>query len=240
MADDATEGTEPNAAGANWLLSMADLVSILVCFFVLLFSMTNIERNKWQCLVDSLAAREPTVVDQSGAEAAAPTPAVARIETVPAVDLGYLGNVLAGKLAADPVLKEALMARTEDGLAIALPSELLFPSGRAEAGPGARAALERVGAVLKALGNAIEVRGYTDPDPVLGGEFSSNWTLSLARAKTVASALAEAGYARPILALGQADGRYDDLSPELATPERMRLARRVDIVIRPTATEMAP
>jgi len=87
---------------------------------------------------------------------------------------------------------------------------------------------------LRNIGNQIEINGHTDPVPATGGEYASNWELSVARAAAVANALRRSGYAEDIIALGFADSRFSQL-PDLPTDQRNALGRRVDIVVLPDA-----
>jgi chemotaxis protein MotB len=238
MTDDMFEQSTPAPDSAPWLISMTDLVSILLCFFIMIFSMSTLELDKWRKLTGMPGTAQPTAVERPAPPPAA-TPEIPRVEAPLGADLGYLGNVLAGKLAADPLLHGALVARSPDGLVIALPSRLLFASGSDALSAPARAALDRLGDVLRALDNRIEVRGQTDPAPIETADFPSNWELSLARAEAVRAALLHSGYDGPLLAFGQADARFADLPVALPEAERLRLARRVDLVIRPTAVRRA-
>ena len=87
-----------------------------------------------------------------------------------------------------------------------------------------------LGGILRNIDNQISVNGHSDQVPPEGGEYASNWELSLARA--IANVLRSSGYTEDIAALGSADGKYNEL-PELEENERRILARRVDIVARP-------
>ncbi|HLI13171.1 MAG TPA: flagellar motor protein MotB [Alphaproteobacteria bacterium] len=235
---DGSEGMEEgDVAGANWLLSMADLVSLLLAFFIMMFAMSHLEADKWRRLTQIVSSAIPAVAEMSAPVARMPAPqALPGARGGLGVDLGYLDAVLAEKFAHDPMLRDAVLERGADGLVIALPGELLFAPGAAEPSPDAAAALMRLGGMLGNIANGIEVRGYADPTPIHTTAFPSNWELSLARAVAVASALGQAGRARGILALGQADARFGDLSAALPEAARQRLARRVDVVVRPNVT----
>jgi chemotaxis protein MotB len=240
MSDELMPLCEGSGAGASWLLSMTDLVSLLAAAFIMLFSMSSVETAKWRQFARFQTAKMPAVADRSAAVEPSVPAALPRARHGDAADLGYLGAVLAQKFAADPVLKEALLARREDGLAIALPGDLLFAPGSANPSREAQAALRRLGEALRPLANAVEVRGHSDPRPIETAEFASNWELSIARARAVARGLADAGYDRGIVALGDADSRYGDLDPAIPEAERMRLARRVDVILRPRAAGGEP
>jgi flagellar motor protein MotB len=98
----------------------------------------------------------------------------------------------------------------------------------------AEAAIVALAAVLRNVGNRIDVFGHTDPEPVSGARFPSNRALSLARARTVMRMLHDAGYGRRIAAFGLGDTRFGDLARVEPRERRYQLARRVDIVVRPS------
>lgn len=98
----------------------------------------------------------------------------------------------------------------------------------------ARAALFRLGGALSTVANQLGVNGHSDPSPVAGGDYASNWELSTARAAAVANQLRAAGYADPIVAFGYSDSRYDQLPP-MPPAQRQLMGRRVDIVVFPTS-----
>ncbi|HEY6335501.1 MAG TPA: flagellar motor protein MotB [Alphaproteobacteria bacterium] len=224
---------------AAWLLSMTDLVSILLCFFIMLFSMSSVDTDKWQGLASADTTDQLAIVDQSESEPAAAKPLVPRASLANAADLGYLAAVIADKLASDRMLRGALIARSEDSLVIALPGQLLFAAGSAAPAPPARDALVSLSRILSMLDNRIEVRGHGDSMPVNNGMFASNWDLALARAASVAAIIREAGYSRAIVAFGQPEMPDDGNAVGPTGTRRPGFAHVIDIVIRPSATEAA-
>jgi len=225
--------------GAAWLLSMTDLVSILLCFFIMLFSMSSADTDKWQGLASADTTDQLAIVDQPESEPAAANPLVPRANLANAADLGYLAAVIADKLASDRLLRGALLARSDDSLIIALPGQLLFAAGSAALAPPARDALVRLSSILSTLDNRVEVRGHGDSTPVNHGIFASNWDLALARATSVAAIIHDAGYSRAIVAFGQPETPDDGNAVGSTGAGRPNFAHVIDIVIRPSATEAA-
>lgn len=215
-----------------WLVSFADLIALMLAFFVLLYAMQRIESGDWKALVDSLSRSL-----RPGVEAAAPQPAVyENVESVnraAAADLGYIESLLRSQREGDAALDGILLRRFDDRLVIMLPSDLLFRSGAFEPMASARDKISRLAAILHNVPNRIDVYGHTDPNPVGQGRLRTNWELSLARAVAVAGQLHAFGYRRPIAAFGVADTRMSDIALEVSRERQFSLARRVDIVVRP-------
>lgn len=216
-----------------WMLTFTDLVSLLLTFFVMLFAMTNVKIDEWDKVIDSLSQTLNPAIEEVVNK---PT-AQLNIGTLfrrHAVNLDYLASVFEENLSSDPVLRNALVVRLEDRLIVALPGDLLFQPGAAVISESARDAMFTLGAMFANVGNSIAVNGHTDPDAPGGGGFASNWELSVARASSVANAIRRGGYDEQIVAFGLAATQYN-LLPNLDDAERRRMARRVDIVVMPTA-----
>ncbi len=221
----------PAPSGA-WMVIFTDLVALMLTFFVLLFSMSNVQVDRWDQMTDALSqtlnpAREKpetTVTTQYN---------IASLFRKRAVNLDYLGAVLEDTVVGDPVLRQGRILNLEDRLIIALPGDRLFSPGRAELSEDGRQALFVLGGVLRNVDNQIGVNGHTDPRPAEENVFNSKWEMTLARAVVIANTLKHVGYSEDIIAYGYADSRYADL-PDLPEAERQELARRVDIVVFPT------
>lgn len=227
------EPIRPAVSRRAWMITFSDLISLLLVFFVLLFSMYSVKFDRWQSTVESLSeALNPRRVD-----ALAPFPSALNIGKVSRkrmIDLDYLAPLLQQSFKSDALLSESKIMRHGDRLIVALPSDLLFDPGRAVLSRKAREAVFNLGGILRTLGNRIGVNGHSDPEPLTGTAYPSNWELSLARAAAVADTLRRSGYEREIVAYGFADSRYEEL-PAMNQAQRHALARRVDIVVFATA-----
>ena len=227
--EDFPESPPPNR---GWMVIFTDLVSLMLTFFVLLFSMSSVQIDRWKEMVDALS-QSLNLAREKVETLPAAQYNIATIFRKRAVNLDYLGAVLGDMVTQDPVLAQGRLLGLEDRLVVALPGDLVFDPGGAAISERGRQALFVLGGVLRNVGNQIGVNGYTDSAPPGGGSYPSNWELSLARAVAVANSLKRSGYTDDILAYGYADSRSGQL-PDLPGEERRSLARRVDVVILPT------
>jgi len=234
LDDDITSNTQHDE-GSNqaWMITFADLVSLMLTFFVLLFSMSSLQTDKWDAMTDTLTQTlnpgKLTTVAAATAEFN-----IGSIFRRQATDLDYLSGVLQRGVQGDELLRTAKIMLLDDRLVVALPGDLLFAPGQAVMPDEARSALFTLGSLLRNVGNQIGVNGHTDPvPPSEDSGFSSNWELSLARSAAVANALRGSGYTDDIIAFGYSDSRFAQL-PEIRAADRAKLGRRVDIVIFPT------
>lgn len=231
--DDMMQTSQPASNRAAWMVTFTDLVSLMLTFFVMLFSMSSLQMDEWDAMTDTLTQ----TLNPGKLTTVAAATAEFNIGTIfrrEATDLDYLSGVLERGVAEDEILKSSKIMLLDDRLVVALPGDLLFPSGRAEMPEEAQSAMFTLGSLLRNVGNQIGVNGHTDPIPPSGQSgFSTNWELSVARSAAVANALRRSGYTDDIIAFGYADSRYRQL-PDIGAEERGKLGRRVDIVIFPT------
>ena len=219
-----------------WLVSFADLVALLLAFFVMLFATQRVERLPWEALIDSLSrSLNPKQVEQKPEPSAEQN--VRRLSARRAVDLRYLEKLLHGKMAAEPALQTILIRRGDAQLTIELPADSLFPAGSAKLTQGARRVIFSLAGILRDVGNRIDIHGHTDPSPVRGEEHTSNWEMSIARATAVADELHRVGYHRRISALGYADTKFSNVSGFGEPTRAYSAARRVEVIVRPTRQE---
>jgi chemotaxis protein MotB len=223
-------------AGASWLVTFTDLTVLVLTFFVLLFSMSTVRKEHWDALVSTLADTLHPTTDRSSRKVAAPLNVVTTGQDE-AIDLEYLASVLEQKMRRDELLGRAVLRRLRDRLVVSLPSDVLFAPGSAELDESARQALFVLSGVLTNVPNRVDVLGYTDPRSVGDPAYASNWELSLARAVAVAEELRRSGYRRRMVTLGLGDSRFVGLASSLPQARREALARRVDLVIRPSGDE---
>ncbi|MFQ5784687.1 MAG: flagellar motor protein MotB [Alphaproteobacteria bacterium] len=228
---DAPEPPPGRPIDTRWLITFADLIALLLTFFVLLFAMSSVKDETWDVMINSLSqSLSPqrgwhdwiNLVDHTAETVASPA----------AADLDYLYPLIVEKTRADSLLSRTTLGRFDDRLIITLPGDLLFAADSAELGADAERALGLLGETLGHIGNRIEVDGYTDPQPVADGGLAANWELAIDRALVVADALRRAGYTREIVALGLSDPRYDVETGATGSDGRHGFGRQVDVVIR--------
>lgn len=216
----------------RWLITFADVTAVMVAFFVLLFSMTEVNNEKWRGAVDAFD-RQFRIADVQSVSRPVAQVNITQLLSEEGLDLRYLEQIVAQHAREHPGLRDARVENMGDRLLLSLPNTLLFDNASVGLKEGGREVLFLLGGTLAGLENAITVIGHSDPRPLRGTSYASNWELSLARAAQVARALAAAGYKRDIRVIGLGSGRYGELDPALSERERNSLARRVEIVIEP-------
>ncbi len=219
------------AKSQPWLITFADLLSLMLTFFVLLFSMTEVKVEAWQPVVDTLAIKFDSATPREPGTRQFPT-VVPKLLVPTAVDLRYLKAVLAEKLSGGSAFDGWILTQLDDRIVISLKARDLFEPGTATLTEQARLIAGDLAELLQTIRNRVQVNAYLAPDGSGDAAMGMGWRKSLERAVAFAEALNESGYDRPIAALGYGDSRYGDLANSLSPGERAALANRIDLAIR--------
>ncbi len=226
------EDYQPEAqTGGAWMLTFADLLSLILAFFVLLFATTSVKKPEFERIVKSLSQRLNPEAIQEKAEPDAEI-SIEKEQVSYAKDIGYLNQIFTEKMDAAGLKDKLLVQNLEDRLVLSITGEQSFMAGSIKMTPELELLLAQLSGVLRGVGNRIEIHGNADPSPPSGKEFPSNWELSLARALAVGDMLREHGYSHPFSVYGRGDSAYADLPRNLTPQEKLILSRRIDIIIR--------
>jgi len=216
-----------------WLITFTDVMALMLTFFVLLYSMSSPQEEKWEEMSKGLSQKLNAFNAANFRSGTQDVISLDKVDTSRALDIGYV-KVVIGRLLAHKQIEDVMLIENEKRLVLSLPSDLLFQSGQTKIGDDGRQALFELGGILSHVQNRIEVVGHSDPRPITNREvavYKTNWQLSLARAAQVARVLKDVGYKRDITVRGLSSARYDELPEKIPQEERYALSRRVDIVI---------
>ena len=217
--------SEP-ASSSGWMLIFADTLSLLLAFFVLLFSMSTLRVDTWLSMANGLAER----LNPARYESPTPGPSernLPRTSEQSAMNLGYLGPLIEEKLRSNTDLVDLTLTMRPDRIVVSIPSDTLFPKdGAALSRIGTRRVFV-LGGLLGTINNRVVVSSYAEPSTNADAQQSDPMVLSIERAASVARALAESGYNGVASAMGYADPAGQGFAIEPTTRDR----DRVDIVI---------
>lgn len=233
--------------GAKWLTTFNDLMTNLMVFFLLLFSMGHISTAKNKDFTRALQSGlgvllegeqvEVTVVDEGGyggeTVAEGDLQGGGELSAHPQIDSSLLSEwteSLASRVQGLEELKGISTKETRRGLLIRLENEIFFDSGKAEIREGALTALEKVGAIIKDIPNNVRVEGHTDNIPINSDRFPSNWELSTHRALAVVRYFIENSGVDPARLSAAGYGESRPVAPNDSSADRAR-NRRVEILL---------
>jgi chemotaxis protein MotB len=229
----------------RWAIPYGDLVTLLLAFFVVMYSISQVNEGKYRVLSDSLNAAfrgEPTTVSpiQVG-EHAASTLAAPLVQLPNDQKLMALRQLAQqAEKAMAPMIMQGLVdvSRGDGKLTIAIRSDILFASGAAALSSDAQPVIQLLGQVLAAFPVDIQVEGHTDNVAIAGGQFPSNWELSTARALSVVHMLIADGVPPARLsAIGY--GEFHPVAPN-TTPDGRNVNRRVVLSVQASDAAAAP
>lgn len=222
----------------RYLLTYADMITLLLALFIVLYAMSIQDPIKYEIVASSLSKAFNTGGIRGNVN-----------KTM--ISIGPVTNAFAGLTSTGETVGEALtsyaqkeelgdqisVTASKDAVVITLAGGLIFSSGSSELRPEGRQALEFISDRLQDLPdrNPIRIEGHTDNVSPNTDRFPTNWFLSSARAAMAANLLAETGVERMRLqAVGLAETRAigDNL-----TPDGRAKNRRVEIWILPPATQ---
>jgi chemotaxis protein MotB len=229
-------GGHDGAGSMRWLLTYADLITLLMVFFVVLYSISVINQQKYIALSASL--RSSFLMTRSSGDAAIQTSqtpsAVPRNQPDNASQTGLLealGNRIQAQAAERGLSQDVHVSVTPEGLRVSFQAEsVFFAKAQADITPAFQQLLLAVAPLLQPLPNQIQVQGYTDDEPLHSALYATSWELSAARAVNVLRFLSERGGVDPHKLSAVAFGEYHPLYSN-ATPEGQARNRSVDLLV---------
>jgi chemotaxis protein MotB len=221
-----------NNQGASWTMTFADLLSLIITFFVLLYSMSSIVEEDWKVISKSLSQTlSPNLTTKLTYSSSELT--VERVDKKSGSDLDYLFTVLSDKIKFLPNYKTLLkLGKAEDRIIISLLGNNFFIAGSAELPKKAKHIVNFLGQILSTTKNKIEVVSFADPRPPKSDTYPSNWELSLNRAIIVSNALRKYGYPYKIDAFGRSSSLFGEFASDMPLLRKQKLSRRIDIIVR--------
>ncbi len=229
MAKEIEKKEKCEGGAPKWMTTFSDLMSLLLCFFVLLLSFSEMDVARFKEVAGSLrdafgVQREEVVFQIPKGLDVVSTEFPARFtvdELLERVKAAVKLELIKGEIQIES-LKDRVILRFKD--------ELMFPKGSAELTPRAKAVLLKLGEVLALFDGEIIVAGHTDNLPIHSPKFRSNWDLSAARAVSVVDFLLAHKFVLPrqIAAVGYGPSR--PLYPN-DTEEHRAANRRVEIIL---------
>jgi chemotaxis protein MotB len=231
----------------SWLIPYADLLTLLLALFIVLFASSQIDQKKFQEIARSFSAaftggtgvldfespiapKQPPLSPKQDHKQEENKNALDKQDQEELQDVkekidGYIvQNQLSGKLQT---------SLTEEGLAITILNDILFDSGSAEVRVKDRKLAKEISEllVMNPPRNVI-ISGHTDNVPIHNAKFASNWELSVMRAVNFMKLLLENPKLDPRLFSAKGYGEFKPVASN-DTPEGRMKNRRVEILILP-------
>lgn len=192
------EDDKHNSGTDRYLITYADLITLLLGLFVILYASAQIDEEKFKDVSAALSSYfksdNPASVNNAGngnlngGKSILPNPIISpngknekTLEEIKKDSEKKFENLLKnGKIRIE---------QTSKGLVITMQEELLFKSGSASIERGGLGLLDTLAGILQGVNYEVEIDGHTDSDPIRTFKYESNWHLSGSRAVNVAYSL---------------------------------------------------
>ncbi len=244
---------EVSEGAPEWIVTYADLVTLLLTFFILLFSMAIIDKQKFEEVAFSLRSAFTHISsgemfnENQGNTMISLTPfneGSKLIENETKEDEAEqsasteknIEDVKAAKLDIEKLIEEMglneniKLIEEKDEIILRVDSLILFDSGNADLKASGMPVLEKIGLIMKNLKTDIFVQGHADDRPISTVVFPSNWELSTRRATNVVKYLVEKSDMEQKYLTATGNAEFKPIAPNDSEYNRQK-NRRIDIVI---------
>lgn len=223
--------------GQEWLGTYSDMVTLLLTFFILLYTFASVDEQKFKSVSTAFQATFAGKTSKDG-------------------DSMFDVNQKTGQ---DPIMGEDKPPGLEDklnsmyseiknyveknnieatieknsgkrGIILRINDSVLFELGKAELKPESKGTLDKIDNLFKSIPNRIKIEGHTDNIPIKNYKYESNWELSTDRAVNVVKYYIESKGNDPKRFEAAGYGEYHPVAPN-DTNEHRAMNRRVEILI---------
>lgn len=241
---------EEHANHERWLVSYADFITLLFAFFVVMYSVSEIDKKKMVAVTESVAfAFGMPGHDRKTAlfvhERGGPSPMSDRADALDSrgvllpegerIELKGLLTRIAAELT--PIVRQGALPEgvqltiSDRGLLIRLADVKFFDAGGAMLRPEALPALDAIGARIRETGRSVKVQGHSDNMTLgRGSTYATNWELAATRAVSVVRYFHEATKIPPEKLTVSTFGQYRPIADNKSPAGRAR-NRRIDILV---------
>ncbi|MBB6175216.1 chemotaxis protein MotB [Anoxybacillus tengchongensis] len=230
----------------SWLIPYADLLTLLLALFIVLFASSQIDSKKFMEIARAfnsvftggtgalqyLSPIEREEMDSVIKDSPNQKPYV-KISKEEYEELKKIQSKFNEYVKTNQLSGELSVAMTEEGLLVTIANDVLFDSGSADIKPQYRDVAKKISNLLVMNPpRNIVISGHTDNVPINNAKFASNWELSVMRAVNFMKLLLENTKLNPQLFSAKGYGEFKPIASN-ATPEGRAKNRRVEILIMP-------
>ncbi|MGO0985374.1 flagellar motor protein MotB [Clostridioides difficile] len=231
MLHDEDEKEENNE---RWLLTYSDLITLLMIFFVIMYSMSNVDAEKYKQLSQSLNSTfgGSSGVIEGGQSKMEPVvdPNNNNLDSLQNPEVKEVAENIQNYLNESGLSNSVSLKAQDRGLVISLKDTILFDTGKAVIINDSRDKIIKIGKMLNEMNSYIRVEGHTDNLSIKNSEFKSNWDLSVMRATNVVQLLIDSAGIAPNKLSAVGYGEFRPIADN-SSPEGKSKNRRVDIVL---------
>jgi chemotaxis protein MotB len=216
-----------------WLATYADTITLLLTFFVLLYSISSTDAAKLKGIANAMQGQltgEGVMGGGTSNKTGDKDPSI--IEDIPNQDktTEEIKKEIIATIDEGNLEKSLTIREDERGIILGLNENIFFDLGSGELKSDSRPVLQELAGILTKIPSHIVIEGHTDNIPIKSSKYGSNWELSTQRAVSVVRFFVEQKGMSPTQFSATGYGEYKPLVDN-NTPENRAKNRRVDIVI---------
>lgn len=180
--------------GDEWLGTYSDCVTLLMTFFVLLYSMSTVDSEKVRAISEAFSAMSgksaDSILQYDMYEGSQPvlggeSKVEDLLEQSEETDKKQMYDKVKEYLEENQLDTVIDVAKDENGISLQIKDSVLFESGKADLINGSKSVLDKIDELISSIPNPIIIEGHTDNVPINNSIYSDNWDLSASRASNV-------------------------------------------------------
>ncbi|MDI6781362.1 MAG: flagellar motor protein MotB [bacterium] len=247
-------GGHDTAGGLRWLLTYADMITLLLGVFIIL---ANIPTKSEEAVSEIGESFEHfftflkggrvgnPVVSGKGGENILPKRSGVVANANPPTPMAIVKKKFIQSFPTQAGTKRMTVIETKQGLTVRFNDMLFFEPNKADISPGSYPLLDQVASLVEEIPNEIKIEGHTDQMPISTAQFPSNWELSVSRAVSVVHYIiyhAKNKAHFPEYKIKRLERRlsasgYGEFQPIDRKNPKAEINRRIDIVVLQPKTE---
>ncbi|KGI84611.1 flagellar motor protein MotB [Exiguobacterium mexicanum] len=225
----------------GWLIPYADLLTLLLALFIVLFASSNVDQTKLEKMSQSFnqvfsggtSVFQASTASNSDISRTNKTDTTTNPRTYELAKLDELKEEVNQYIQKNGLEDEIEATINSSGLVLTIQDRALFSMGEATLDADARAVARSISGILEQAGNReIVVSGHTDNIPINTARFPSNWELSSARATAFMRGLLTNDALNPGQFTLASYGEYKPIATNDTEAGRSK-NRRVEVLIKP-------
>ena len=207
LDEEIEEGAPP------WVVSFSDMMTLLLCFFILLFAASSVQKDKFKRIVDSLTdafggAKTDKILDKEefniehimiNKEEISEEYNNKEVQKIIHLEMLNIKKQVKKLILKNNLKEKVSVDIGARGTVITLSDVILFNPGRANMNQQGQKVMEKIFTILKQFNYHMRVEGHTDNIPIHTAQYPSNWELSTARACEIVRYLIKKGMNPQIL-----------------------------------------
>ena len=218
---------EDDLSADRYLITYADLITLLLGLFIILYAISNVDAAKYDKVMSAMGS----IFGSQKFKIESSLPDVFnKANDVIENPMNLLKQELNDLININDLNSSVSIENNQRGVAIRILDDILFASGEAELSSKAQEVLKLVSGIIKELPNDIRVEGHTDNISINSALYPSNWHLSISRALNTAYYLIKIEGINPDKVSVVGYSEYNPIADN-STPEGRSKNRRVDIIV---------